>query len=74
VFFCRSRARASDSSFVDGGDAAGKVVEPKSQSLKVNGVGRLGDGADPEGAERTFSICPIVSLDSITVTNLEITM
>jgi hypothetical protein len=36
----RSSASASASILVCGGCVAGKVVEPKSQSLKIRGVGR----------------------------------
>ena len=41
------------------------MVDPKSQSLNINGVGREGDGGKEEGPESTFSIYSMSALGSL---------
>ena len=53
----RSIAWASASILELGGWEAGNVVEPKSHNLKVKPIGCDGDGDEPAGVDRTFSIC-----------------
>jgi hypothetical protein len=56
VCLFRFSASASASTLFCGGWDEGKVVEPKSHSLNMRGVGRCGEADCPVGADNTFSI------------------